>query len=164
MARVLQAHQRRLAGRGAAFSLLELVIVTAIVSTLSAVVLVRYSASAANYRVQLAAEKIAADLEWARQRARSTGEAKRVAFSPGRNVYGVTGERLRPGVNTVYAVDLESAPYFSRVNRPGGVEPPAVIIDAYGWADRDWSVRILCGRASRTVSLGKGGGVAISTP
>lgn len=61
-------------------TLVELTMVVLIIDILAMVAAPRHIGSLAHFRVEAAARRIAADLEWARQTARTTGVNQTVTF------------------------------------------------------------------------------------
>jgi prepilin-type N-terminal cleavage/methylation domain-containing protein len=69
------------------FSLLELVVVSATITILSAIAIPRYASSIANYRASLVAKRLAADIRLAQTRARALSASQTVVFSVVQNQY-----------------------------------------------------------------------------
>ena len=65
------------------FTLLELVLVVAILGVVAAIAAPRYGNAIQNYRANAAAQRLRADLEYARARAKSTSSSRTVTVSPG---------------------------------------------------------------------------------
>ncbi len=95
----------------AAFSIVELVLVLAIMGVLAAVAAPRYSASMANYRVTLAAHRVAADVALTQAAARAGSASRAMAFDVNNNQYTVSGVRALDGGGNVYTVRLAVDPY-----------------------------------------------------
>ena len=70
-------------------SLLELVVVIAIVAVVSAIALPRYAGAVTRYRGELAARRIVTDLNFARIKARQTSSAIAVVFDTTREHYSI---------------------------------------------------------------------------
>ncbi len=94
-----------------AFTLVELVMVMAIVAILSAIAAPRYQASVARARLDASARRISADLSLARSLARATSAPRSILFKAGAGTYEISDyyNPDRPGV--AYSIDLNSAPY-----------------------------------------------------
>lgn len=98
-----------------AFSLVELVLVLAILSTLAAVAAPRYARSLARYRADVAARRIVADLALARATARHTSSAVSVTFDIEASRVSVSGLSDMNDVSSSYVVDLSEPPYRARL-------------------------------------------------
>ncbi len=98
------------APRGA-FTLVELVITLAILATLTAIALPRYTTHVARYRAELSARRIVADLELIRMRARAQGTYETAWFYPDSDSYQMVSD---PGLDDPaqeYWVYLQDEPY-----------------------------------------------------
>ena len=151
-----------------AFSLVELVIVIAIIVTLGAIAAPRYALSATRYRCDAAMRRVAADLEYARAFARSSGTTVTVTFDVGAEAYeisGVDGLRIR---TDTYRVELDEGPYnaslfsawFDAFLVPD--DPAAIIFDPYGVPDSGGIIVLAIGTETRMVTVGASGVVTTS--
>lgn len=153
----------------AAFTLLELVIVILIIGIITAVAQPRFASALSNYRVEAAANRLAADLGYASSMARVSSRPVIVRFyadGDGSLHYyrfdgladpHVPGRPSDPDQpSTWYTVWLNEEPYDSQ-----WVEMPAMIeFDIYGLPDRDAQWVIRCGSRQRTVSCVRSTGKA----
>src|SRR5690349_12774102 len=89
-----------------AFSLIELVLVIAIIAVVGAIALPRYSNSLHNYRATLAAKRIATDLQMAQFRARALSTTRTVAFTVTGSTYQIAGESDLTKSGSTYTVLL----------------------------------------------------------
>lgn len=149
-----------IAGTGAApaplskgFSLLELVLVLAILAVLAAIAAPRYAGAASRYRADCAARRIAADLGMARGRARAASASRSVVFTLSPASYKMPGVRDpdRPGSD--YTVNLSEEPYrvtLVSVNFGGDAQ---VVFSGYGLPDSGGTVRVRAGDCEKTVVL-----------
>lgn len=90
-------------GRHRAFTLVELIITIGVLGTLAAIAIPRYHSAVVRHRVELAAQRIAADLDLARRTAIARGETVRVEFLPEKSSY--------ESADAGFAVDLRQSPY-----------------------------------------------------
>jgi prepilin-type N-terminal cleavage/methylation domain-containing protein len=149
------------------FSLVELVIVLFIMGALSGVALWRYSGSLSNYRADMAANKVAADLAFAQARARFTSERRTVAFFGATHRYTITPETMTAGSNTAYEINLTGEPYGARLGTltVGNSGNRSVSFDAYGAPTGAGLVRVLVGNVSRTVTIdAQSGRASVTSP
>ena len=103
---------RRQSGRRA-LSLLELVMVLAIIATFAAIAAPRYALSLSAYRANATARRIVADLGMARAMARTEGRRVRVKFDNAANkdLYYFKDEPDPHDPGEDYTVDLQLDPY-----------------------------------------------------
>ena len=102
------------AGRSG-FSLMELVMVIAIVGVLGAVAAPRYAAALHRYRAQAAAHRLAADLELARERAAASSETHTLTVAADGRSYTISPWTSPDGSETAYTVRLDAEPYLAAV-------------------------------------------------
>src|SRR5437763_12147293 len=87
-----------------AFSLIELMLVIAIIAVVSAMALPRYSNSLHAYRATMAAKRIASDLQLAQFRARSLSTTRTVTFTAAASSYQLAGESDLSTAASIYTV------------------------------------------------------------
>ncbi len=142
------------------YSLVELIIVLAILVVLWGIAAPRYSNSICLHRSEEAARRIAADLNLARSQAMMTSKSQTVIFDTTYNTYsmaGVTGLDNR-AVN--YNVNLAADPYdctFVSVNFNNTTQ---VTFDRFGSSDNAGQIIVQCGGIQTTVTLESSAGKA----
>lgn len=135
-----------------AFSLIELVLVLSIVAIVAAIALPRYGRSTTRYRVELAAQRIIADLDYARSYARQTSQGVTVQFGDGADQLDIpAAPGLKPG--SAYQTQLAAEPYRVAITSPSFGGDADVIFDGYGMPDSGGTVDVQAGSLSITVTL-----------
>ena len=144
----------------AAFTLLELVIILAILATLGAIAAPRYASALDRYHADATARRIVADLELARATARNTSSSVTITFDPVLNTYEMTGVDSpdHPGSNATLV--LSDAPYRSELVATGLGGDDEIVFDGFGVPDVGGVVLIQCGGESRTITVDDETGVA----
>ena len=141
----------------AAFSLVELVLVTAIVATVAAVAVPRYANSLARYRVDAAARRVVVDLELAAAQARTTSTGLTINFNTVTNQYQIPGlDQVLgglPGGVTDYTVLLNKAPYHANLVSAAFAASPSVTFNGFGEANANGTVVVTVGDTTRTVTF-----------
>jgi len=144
-------------GAGAAcdcgFSMLELVLVLAIMTTLAAIAAPRYAASAARYRADLAARRIVHDLELARATARAKGAALTVRVRQGTDevvLFNTAG--LDPHLSE-YCTKLFEPPYQADITTSAFDGDDYIIFDGWGVPDSGGTAVLTVGSETRTITL-----------
>jgi Tfp pilus assembly protein FimT len=97
-----------------AVSMLEMVTTLVIVAITAAIVIPRFGNANARYAADLAARKLAEDLEHARRSARQTGAPRSVRFNLANHSYTVDGSGS--GILAGYAVRLTGDPYRATIS------------------------------------------------
>lgn len=135
------------------FSLIELVFIMATIALLAGIAVPRYADALVRYRVELAADRVVRDLQWAAAHARATGAEVDVEFDILGDYYSSAelDDPDRPGAG--YAVDLGSAPYEASITQAdfGGIAE--VTFNGYGEPSASGTVTIAVGDRTRQVSL-----------
>jgi prepilin-type N-terminal cleavage/methylation domain-containing protein len=152
--------RRRLKQYRGGFSLLELVVVIVIMAVLAAVVTPRYGQAIARYRTTAAARKVAADLTYARKRARISSTSQAVNFNVANNGYQLPGVADMRTSATDYSVTLSSAPYQAKIVSADFGGDADVTFDGYGVPDSAGTVVVSVGDYSKTILLDADSGKA----
>jgi prepilin-type N-terminal cleavage/methylation domain-containing protein len=159
------ARPQRAGSCGAAFTIVEMMIVLLIMGILAATATPSFFRSLRHHRLESAARRVKLDLEQARHAARLKSESQSITFT------GPTGYTLSSGVEGMisatrtYSVDLATAPYEldSVTLNLGG--PTAISFNGYGTASVGGTIVLAAGDETRTVTLNiSNGDVTISNP
>jgi Tfp pilus assembly protein FimT len=142
------------------FSLLELVLIMAIVATLAAIAVPRYGTALDRYHADAAAHRIIRDLELARATARAEGKTVTLTFNVAQDRYVLSGVDDLENSGSDAEVILTDEPYRSRVNSALFSGDTKVIFDGYGAPDSGGTVVVSCGAITRSVMLDQDLGVA----
>jgi Tfp pilus assembly protein FimT len=141
-----------------AVTLLELLLVLAIVTVLGAMAMPRLVPANARYHAEMAARRAAVDLEWVRRRARAAGSSLTIAFDANAGTYTVAhlGEGSDPNANYQLNVrktyDVELSANF------GGAS--TLTFDGYGQPQTVGRVTFTYGAMQRAAVLDAGGALA----
>ena len=143
-----------------AFTLLELVLVLAIITVLAAIAVPRYTAAQQNFRADAAARRVVADLGLARSRANTTSTPQTVVFNLASSQYQMPGvQDLKDPANT-YTVLLGAAPYQAKLVSVDFGGTSQATFDGYGMPNCGGTVVISAGDVQRTVVLDANSGKA----
>jgi prepilin-type N-terminal cleavage/methylation domain-containing protein len=141
-----------------AFSLIEMMIVIAIISVVAAIALPRYSNSLQQYRATLAAKRIAADLHMAQFRARSLSTSRTITFTLAGSSYQIPGETDFKNSLATYTVSLGDAPYFATINSAqfgsvASVGSASVSFNGFGMPSGAGSITLSSGNVTKIITL-----------
>lgn len=135
------------------FTIVELLIVIAIMGIAAAIALPRYSSSACHFEAQSAARRVEADLKYARAAARAASASRTVTFTIPASAYAVSGVRALDSTVGAYAVRLADPPYRAAVVSADFGGDPVVVFDGFGRPDSGGSVVVRRGHVSWQVTL-----------
>lgn len=147
------------------FSLVELTIVLAIVAIISTMAMGRYWSSLGNYRAEMAARRIAQDLQLVQTRARATSSAQSFIINQISSLYRLPGEKpLRPG-DPDMRVRLTDDPFNARILVfRSGAGLSTIKFDGYGTPDQSMQIQVGSGEHTRTVDMNASGVIRVTTP
>jgi len=145
-------------GRGEAFSLMDVTMVLAIVATFAAVAIPRYSASMQRYRADATACRIIADIQLARDRARTTGSSAKITFEPSSDSYTIDGMGHPDRPSEPYRVVLREEPYRADLASTWTPEGPYFIFDGFGLPHSSGVIVIYVGDERREIVVDRSTG------
>lgn len=141
-----RAHTRR------GTSLVELLIVVAIMGVFAALAAPRYAASVQRRRFQSAALRIQSDIAVARESARATSSERTLRFSTTDNSYQLLGSNAlnggRPG-----SVQLDEPPYRATLPYADFGGSPDLVFDGYGRVVAGGEIHLRIGAMSARIVL-----------
>lgn len=135
------------------FSLLELVLVSAIVAVLAAIAVPRYGSASGRYRLDLAARRVAADLRLAQSYAKTSSSSCTVVFDAVTERYQITNLPAPDGASGSYQVTLPAEPYRAEllsVSFNGGAQ---VTFNGWGLPDNGGTVIVAAGSRQKTIAV-----------
>jgi prepilin-type N-terminal cleavage/methylation domain-containing protein len=119
-------------GRRRAFSVLEVIIVLAIVGILASVAIPRFADAATRYRVDAAARRVVADLTLVRERAKQASSSEKVGFDVATNSYQISGMSDPDHPAQAYRVRLSEEPYYATIASADFAGQTAAVFDGFG--------------------------------
>ncbi|QDU40153.1 Type II transport protein GspH [Maioricimonas rarisocia] len=135
------------------FTLVDMVVTVLIIGILAAAVAPRFANTIHAYRADAAAQRLQADLGWARQHAISSSAVVIVQFSPGSSAYTISGVMHLDQGGQPYDVDLLDDPYQASVTAPTFGGDNAVQFDRFGQPDSGGTITVTSGGSSQTVTI-----------
>ena len=146
------------------FTLLEMVIVIAVIGVLAAVALPRYANAIANQHIEAASRRIVLDLALAQRRAKASSSSQSVLFAVDTNSYSLPNVADLDRANSTYAVDLSQPPDEATLHSADFDGSTEMIYDGYGMPldGVGGSVVIQVGSMLKTITVnGETGAVSV---
>lgn len=114
------------------FTLIELVLVIAIMLVIAAIAAPRYSAAVERYRLETAARRVAADISLARAIAMASGASQTISFDCAAGTYVVSGTNSFERPNRSYVVSLGQEPFRAGIQSADFGGSSTLTINGYG--------------------------------
>lgn len=153
---------RRLTCRSSGVSLLELILVLAIMAIFAAMAAPRYGHASARYGLDLAARRMAADLRLAQAHARVTSSSRTVCFYPATEQYQLLNVPAGDGAPGSYTVLLSAGPYRADLVSANFNGAAQVTFNGWGLPDTGGTVVVAGNAQQKTITVaGETGQVSI---
>ena len=135
----------------AGFSLLEVVLVMAIMVILAAIALPRYADAVVRHQAELAAQRVVRDLHQAQSWAKTRSASCTVSFAVATSEYQLIGVPSFDGNPGDYNVNLSHDPYDAKLISADLGGDSQVVFDGWGMPDSGGTIVISSGSEQRTV-------------
>ena len=135
------------------FSLVELVLVMAIIAVLFSVAAPRYHGALSRYHADAAARRVVADLHAARSAARQTSHSHTVAFDSDADQISYTLPSLDQRQSEVQVTHLAADPYMAAIVSADFSGMAQVTFDGFGMPSSGGTVVIASGGQTRSIVL-----------
>ena len=149
-----------LTARHAGFTLIDLIVVMAIIAIVAAIATPRYANALTRYRAEAAARRVAADFELARQTAKSTSSSRTVKFDAVSDSYVIPNVRELDTAGTMYRVQLQDPPYQAQIVSVDLGGDWEITFDGFGMPDSGGFIIVRAGDYQYTVVVDPETGVA----
>lgn len=136
-----------------AFTLVELMVVMAIIATLALMAVPRFNNALGPRRAEMAANRVAADLDYARRHARMTATTVAVRFEATNSAYTLVGVADPDHPTQTYIVKLGDDPYRAALGSIDLGGDTNLIFDGWGDADTRAAIAVTTTAAEYLVTL-----------
>ncbi len=135
------------------FSLLEVVLVSAIIAVFAALAVPRYGSASARHRVDATAGRVAADLRLAQSYARIASSSRAVCFYPATDEYLLSDVSAPDDASSSYRVALSSEPYMADLVSADFSGATQVVFSGWGLPDSGGTIIVATGSHQRTITI-----------
>ncbi|MGE5295341.1 MAG: Tfp pilus assembly protein FimT/FimU [Solirubrobacterales bacterium] len=151
-----------IASRDKGFSLIEMVLVVAILAIFAAIAAPRYGLAAGRYRLDLAARRVATDLRLAQASAKAASSSRTVVFTPTTDVYQLQSVTAPDGKTGDYTVSLSCEPYRADLSGASFNGASQVTFSGWGLPSSGGTVTLIAGSQQKTITVdGETGQISI---
>ena len=147
-------------GKRLGFSLLELLMVIAVMAIIVAIAEPRYAAAVSRYRASAAAQRIVADLGLAQAKARHLSTSRIVVFTVATSTYQLTGEADLSHPASTYTIALGDKPYQATLVSVNFAGAAQVTFNGYGVPSSGGTIVVKAGNATNTITVDADTGVS----
>jgi prepilin-type N-terminal cleavage/methylation domain-containing protein len=141
------------ARRSRGFSLVEVVLVLAVVSVLAAVAVPRFTDFLARQRLDAACRRVVADLDYARRMARYLSKSRTVKFNVAQGEYSLTGVPDLDRPASTYTISLRKDPYEASILSVDIGGDTEITFNGFGTPDSGGTIRLLVGGQQKTITV-----------
>lgn len=139
--------------RSRGFTLVELLVVMAIIGITAALAAPRYASSVSRYRLDAAVQRMVADLKAAQRQAGIISSSTVFSINQGTSTYTITGMSRSDRRAGVYSVDLGAEPYYATVTDVSLGGGTTIVTDPFGQITGGGRITIEVGSFSAIVVL-----------
>ncbi|MBI1367688.1 MAG: prepilin-type N-terminal cleavage/methylation domain-containing protein [Planctomycetes bacterium] len=136
-----------------AFSLVELIIVTAIIGVMSAIAVPRYAAAISRYHADALARRIVADIDQARNDAINSSQSRLVYFVPDQWYVIFNVRDLVTNIDAYSIIHTTDEPYGGTIPKASFSGNAYFYFDGYGKPTSGGSVIVTAGATTYTITL-----------
>lgn len=140
------------------YSLVELILVVAIIGVLSGLAIPRYGRAASRYRADAAAKRVVADLQQAQQRGLAGSGACVLSFSTSAATLTMTYPTIGGVAGRSVQTKLGLLPYLASIQSVDFGGTSSVTFDGNGRPSAGGTIVIRSGNESRTITVAAGNG------
>ena len=131
--------------------MVEMIAVVVITAILAGIAIPRFSNSIAMQQAGSAARRLAADIDYARERARTIGENINVGFNLASNSYGLSNTPHLNHPDKAYRIVLSQEPYRAAIHAADCGGDRNLVFDMYGKPDSGAAIVITSGDYAKLV-------------
>ena len=135
------------------FTLIELVIVLAILGIIGAIAVPRFASAQTRYRADAAARRVQVDLSLARRHAKVLTTSQTVSFDTVANSYRLIGMTDPDNAAVEYEVSLSEEPYNATIVSSDFGGDAKIIFDGWGAPDSGGSVFVQVGNYQKAINV-----------
>ncbi|MBN1489571.1 MAG: prepilin-type N-terminal cleavage/methylation domain-containing protein [Phycisphaerae bacterium] len=135
------------------YTLVEVVLVLAILGLCAGIAVPRFANSIALHRAEAAGERLVVDLTLARQQARQSSASRTITFDSVAHSYSIAGVAGLDNQQATYSVVLTREPYNARIASVDLGGNNTITFDGYGAPDCGGSIVVSVGRFQVTVTV-----------
>lgn len=134
-------------------SLFELAMVLSLLAIVAAIAAPRFARAERNYRVEAAAQRIVADLDYISRTARARASSHAVTFSLTSHSYSSSAKPLNTSPDQAYVVRLDHPPYRASLVSVSLGGDQQIIFNSHGMPDSSGEIVVAVGARSRRVLI-----------
>ena len=139
--------------RPSAFTLVEMLLVLAIMSMVAGIAVPRYTDFTVRQRLDAAVRRFTSDMALAQRRARFTGTSQKVSFSVGSSTYVFLNSPDPFGDASMYSVALREEPYGVFLISAEFAGNSTITFDGHGAPDAGGTVVLQAGYYQKTLTV-----------
>lgn len=135
-----------------------------VIGVMAAIAMPRFGSVMSDYRAELAARRVVADLEFARVRANSTSTSQQVVFDDNTSSYEMLGAVSLTKSTDTYTVQLSERPYRATIVSAvfdDAADKDIITFDGFGTPDSGGTIVLEAGGITATVLLDGSTGRAV---
>jgi type IV fimbrial biogenesis protein FimT len=133
--------------------LLELVVVISILAILAALAAPRYTLAIQRYRLEMAANRVAADIRLAKSYARAKGSTATISFAISNSSYSIAGLTSTERRGEAFGVDLSRDPFGVSIQSADFAGTNTLTIKGFGTPSSGGTVLLRLGDQTKTISV-----------